>query len=97
MPYYEFRLRNAFFRENGPETTNLRWGIERILGLYGLDHSGENCKDCIIALEKYFQVVGGLFGTGVELGHDHTIPPLALLDMCAQEANVEFPEEAPYR
>lgn len=100
MSNYEYRPRNAIFQENMPETTNMRWGIERILGLYGMDHQGQNCKDAILTLERYMQTVAGIYRQScseITMGASDGIPHEALLDMAAQEANVEFPQEEPYR
>ena len=103
MPNYEYPRRNRHFTESGPDTTNVLWGIERILGLYGLASDGSNSRDAMIALEQYVRNVAGLVTSQVLIEvapevHGTGVQPTSLdieriVEMAALEANIEFPEE----
>lgn len=99
MPNYEYRPWNSHFPQAGPDTTNLRWGLERLLGLYDLASSYTMSRDAIVALEQYVQMVARLTAIGTVALLERTGDGVRKVDFdqmveeAALEANVEFPEE----
>lgn len=76
---------NRFFVEGGPETSNLRWGIESVL----LKSGGVHRAQLVRELEAYFcEVVDS--SSKLQLLELHQTATLSALDEGALVANVRF-------